>query len=184
MEIVKDQLHIPFVHPDTISTKRPFVPPEISSFPKNEFSINSIKELSFKYSTPVPHEEEDWHCMVDPYPSHGNYLDYYFFPNLHFMVPSGGYGFAYCSQFPQEANLTAINYLYTTAKRRVLHRVFSVVALEALSFGLRTFLEDVAMMENVQLSANSGPLSGKFGRYDLQIKAWRNFFRLHHERDE
>jgi carnitine monooxygenase subunit len=176
MEIVMDPLHIPFVHPSTISTKRPFTPPPLSAFPDQEFEYKNVRELSYKTATPLPHENENWHSMVDDYPVKGNYLDYYFFPNLHFMVPTGGFSFAYCAQFPAKSNRTNINYFYTTAKRKIKHRIFQVVHSEAIGFGLRTFLEDVAMMENVQNSADLSKLSGVFGRYDLHIKAWRNFF--------
>jgi len=176
MEIVMDPLHIPFVHPSTISTKMPFTPPPISTFPSQEFEYSSVSELSYKAATPLPHENENWHSMVESYPVKGSYLDYYFFPNLHFMVPTGGFSFAYCAQFPDQSNRTTINYFYTTAKRKIKHRIFQVVHSEAISFGLRTFLEDVAMMENVQKSADLYKLTGSYGGYDLHIKAWRNFF--------
>ncbi len=177
MEIVMDPLHIPFVHPSTISTKRPFVPPSSTIIHNKEFNYYRINELSYKTTTSLPHEDENWHPLVESYPSKGTYLEYYFFPNLHFIVPTGGFSFAYCAQFPQEYNLTTINYFYATAKRKVNHRIFPIVNIEAFGFGLRTFLEDVAMMENVQLSANSDLLTGNFGNYEMHIKAWRNFFR-------
>jgi len=175
MEIVMDDLHIPFVHPNTISTKRPFEPPKFIH--SESFKFSQIKNISYKTSTALPHVDETWHSMVDPFSAKGSYIDYYFFPNLHFMVPTGGYSFAYCAQFPKEDDSTLIEYLYTTAKRKFKNKIFTVVHSEAIGFGLRTFMEDVAMMENVQKSSKSSPLLGNYGNYENRIQAWRNFFR-------
>ncbi|MBU3633158.1 SRPBCC family protein [Polynucleobacter sp. AP-Feld-500C-C5] len=175
MEIVMDELHIPFVHPSTISTKKPFDPPTFIEGEDLKFS--HIKDLSYKSASLLPHVEETWHHMVEEYPAKGSYLDYYFFPNLHFMVPTGGHSFAYCALFPQEYDLTSIDYFYTTAKRKINNRIFSIVHSEAIGFGLRTFKEDIVMMENVQKSASSAILSGNYGKYEKRISAWRNYFR-------
>jgi phenylpropionate dioxygenase-like ring-hydroxylating dioxygenase large terminal subunit len=175
VEIVMDELHVPFVHSKTFAKIRSYIPGDYSDKKiEYKFSRDIDISISTQVNYPLP-KEEAWHDKVQSSLDKNIYYDFFIFPNLHFFS-SNGLTFSYSAFYPQETS-TIIDYYFSTAKKTKTSELFKIVHYESIKYGLNVYSEDIAAVENLQNAAKLGvKITCNYGRYEHWIKAWREYF--------
>jgi phenylpropionate dioxygenase-like ring-hydroxylating dioxygenase large terminal subunit len=175
-EITIDTLHVPFVHSQTLNKLRPFKPESIVSRKITEEKEKLI-ELSGIYSQArEPVKLYPWRRNVKRWRNEDFYLDILIFPNLHLVTPDGGFSFSWEAYFPMDYKATKIEYGFTTAKRTSNFSYLPIIHLESMRAGMKIYLEDVVMAENLQRNESIIYNLNNPGSYEEGIYKFRNYF--------
>jgi phenylpropionate dioxygenase-like ring-hydroxylating dioxygenase large terminal subunit len=178
IEITHDELHVPFVHSNTLNRKFKYKPKDYSGGDVGDShasTINCVKDLSQKFTDPWDVPAHEWHRLVEATFGGKVYLNWYFFPNLHMASADGGITFSYENLMPISASETLIEYFFATAKFKTKYLNKRSIHNEAIRIGIGVYMEDVKMMENISENQNLRKKYGlNYGRYESNIKSWLN----------
>jgi phenylpropionate dioxygenase-like ring-hydroxylating dioxygenase large terminal subunit len=173
-ENLRDGLHVPFVHPKTLSN---LIEYDVSKIPVRIDWSMSLGALSHGGAdAPIPNlPAEDWHSNVDRWPCGSFYHNWLIYPNLHLLTATCGNSFSIEYHEPVSPGETDVHLYFVTAKRKnpswdpteVLNGHFQ---------GADVILsEDYGVLEKLQENlarASLAPALGAYEWWNFRIESW------------
>ncbi len=174
-ENVLDTHHVPFVHPTSFqpmlrvaptTERKPALPPS---------KLETLASQSFATSSPIDIQPWPWHSHVDRYGPHGEYHNFYLFPNVN-LVSVGGLVFLVQQFDPQSASCTQVRFDLCLAREQKRLPVPAILQGQ-LKGEIDVLMEDVVLMEALQAGLHGGSARVRHGRYEERLMAFARIYR-------